>query len=377
LLKSDDVCLFAQSLCYPEGGGHFWVYLNWALGFLANGRRVWWMDSLDPNLSQERGSELVAILKQRLAPHGLADSLIVVSNNEEPLSWNPGTPDLSAAAPSSLLVNFRYGASRSVLDAFPRKALLDIDPGLLQHWAGEGQLKVQPHDLYFTIGETVGEPGSAIPDLGLRWHKVRPCVSLELWPPASPAPGAAFTTITHWSGMEWLHCENGASFDNSKRSGFMPFATLPTRTRAPLELAAYFGKYDQEDVDLLRGHGWKLRPSYEIASTPEGYASYIRDSLGEFSAVKPSCIHFQNAWISDRSVCFLASGKPVIVQNTGPSSYLPDAAGLWRFHDLEGAARALDAVMDDYDRQCRLARALAERYFCARTNAARILEIAG
>jgi len=104
------------------------------------------------------------------------------------------------------------------------------------------------------------------------------------------------------------------------------------------------------------------------------YASYIGQSLGEFSCAKPSCIRLQNAWLSDRTLCYLAAGKPAVVQHTGPSRFIPEAAGLFRFHDLPEAVSCLEGVMHDYENQCRLARALVEERFDARKVAAQLLQ---
>ncbi|HEY9528259.1 MAG TPA: hypothetical protein VIR02_14290, partial [Anaerolineales bacterium] len=95
----------------------------------------------------------------------------------------------------------------------------------------------------------------------------------------------------------------------------------------------------------------------------EAYQSYIQESRGEISAVKPSCIFFQNAWMSDRSLCYLASGKPVVVQNTGPSVYLPDGDGLLRFSDAEQAVAAIESINRSYLHHCQSARQIAEEYF--------------
>ncbi len=92
--------------------------------------------------------------------------------------------------------------------------------------------------------------------------------------------------------------------------------------------------------------------------------------------MKPSCIKLQNAWISDRSLCYLASGKPVVMQNTGPSSYLPSGDGLFCFSTPAEAAEALVTVNADYERHCRTAREIAETYFDARQTVERILDVA-
>ncbi len=117
-----------------------------------------------------------------------------------------------------------------------------------------------------------------------------------------------------------------------------------------------------------------MRHSHDVSSTPWEYQDYIQYSLGEFSCVKPSCIRLQNAWVSDRTLCYLASGKPAVVEHTGPSRFLPDAAGLFRFRDVGEAVRCLETAAADYEGQCRLARALAEEYFDAPKVVGSVLE---
>jgi hypothetical protein len=167
--------------------------------------------------------------------------------------------------------------------------------------------------------------------------------------------------------------DEGGWYPNEKRDGFLPFLELPRHTAEPLELALDFVPQDEDQI-LLREQGWQVRESVAVASTPWDYQRYIQESRGEFSCAKPSYVRLATAWVSDRSLCYLASGKPVVVQHTGPSRFLPDAAGLFRFRTAEEAARSLEAVAADYDRQCRLARALAEEYFDARTVVKRVLE---
>src|SRR5213076_1198138 len=116
----------------------------------------------------------------------------------------------------------------------------------------------------------------------------------------------------------------------------------------------------------LESHGWRVRDSREVAGSPEAYRSYLQRSRGELSCAKPSCMEFQNAWISDRTLCYLASGKPAVVQHTGPSSFLPDREGLFRFSTLAEAAAAFAAINGDYEHHCRAARRLAKEHFDAR-----------
>lgn len=348
-----------------------WVCLNWALAFRELGYAVIWLEVVKSSTHPHKLRTRLEALKTRLEPYGLADSVALCSpaGGPAPADIGGGCLDLDGAAEADLLVNLRNSTSSDVVGRFRRSALLDIDPGLLQLWMDAGEVEVAPHDVYFTIGETVGQPGAPFPDMGLAWHHTPPCVCLSWWP-ARPAPlEAPFTTVAHWNSAAWLD----PATPETKHDGFLPFLDLPRRVAYPLELALDLEDDDPECAGL-RERGWRVRTARTVASTPWDYQRYIQNSRGEFSCAKPSCMRLQNAWVSDRTLCYLASGKPAIVQYTGPSRYLPDREGLFRFRDLEEAAAALDAVTADYDRQCRAARALAEEHFDARKVAARLLE---
>jgi glycosyltransferase involved in cell wall biosynthesis len=184
--------------------------------------------------------------------------------------------------------------------------------------------------------------------------------------------------VAGWWAGEWIkEIVDGRVVlrENTKRVSFLEFADLPRLTSQPLELALYLADDDGEDRQLLEDRGWRVRHSREVAQTPERYQAYIQRSRGEISCAKPSCMQFQNAWVSDRTLCYLASGKPVVVQDTGPRSTLPNGLGMFRFSSLEEAAEALQAVNADYARHCRAARELAETYFDATKIARRILDI--
>jgi hypothetical protein len=279
--------------------------------------------------------------------------------------------DFEEAVEADLLLNLVYDIPP--VGRFRRSALVDIDPGLTQIWMSEGHMKVPHHDVYFTTGETVGRAGASVPDCGLRWHYTPPVVFLPVWPAQTRiGPTAAYTTVTNWWG-EWVEFR-GQAYQNGKRTGFLPFLDLPRRTTQPLELALCLGWDKDIESAMLREHGWRVQDAWEIAPTPWDYQHYIWNSLGEFSSVKPSCVRLQNAWVSDRTLCYLASGKPAVVQHTGPSRFLPERAGLFRFRDVEEAAQCLETVAADYDRQCKLARALAEEHFDAQKLVQRVLE---
>jgi glycosyltransferase involved in cell wall biosynthesis len=259
-----------------------------------------------------------------------------------------------------------------VVQRFRRSALIDTDPGLLQTWMTRGTVRVALHDTYFTIGETVGTPAARFPDCGVRWIYTPPPVFLPEWP-ATPINGAApYTTVAHWWGGTFEH--NGTTFWNEKRVAFLDYLELPARARVRLELAVCLAEYYEEYRQLMEPRGWRLREAWDVSSTPEEYRAYVQRSRGEFSCAKPAYVTLETAWVSDRTICYLASGKPAVVQYTGPSRFLPDADGLFRFRNLDEAAAALAAVEADYERHCRRARALAEEHFDSRRIVARVLE---
>lgn len=372
------VCLCANTLSYSEGGGHLWVYLNWALGLRALDVEVIWLEQIDPDATERETHDNVASLKDQLCHYGFAQSIALCSSNGETSKGGFSSNDLNVerAVEADLLLNFAYDISPRLVARFRRSALVDIDPGLTQTWASAGSLSLPKHDIYFTIGETVGKAGASFPDLGLKWEYTPPCVALDWWPPREAAPGASFTTVSQWWATDgdglWEE-DHGEVYENDKRSGFLPYLDLPRRTRQPLELALCLEE-DDEGWDVLRERRWRVRDAQDVARTPWSYQRYIQDSLGEFSCAKPSCVRFQNAWISDRTVCYLASGKPCIVQHTGPSSFLPDSSGLFRFRTMEEAVAFLDMAVADYGEQCHRARALAEEYFDARKVVRGVLE---
>jgi len=373
---STTVCLAANTLDYPEGGGHLWVHLNWALGLRSLGCEIIWLELVQPDTCPAVLRKWLTALKDRLARYGLQDSLALF-----PLATQPLPADLSCnclgpddVSRSDVLLNFRYDLPPELISGFRRTAMIDIDPGELQVWLSRGEIKLAPHTMYFTIGETVGCPEALFPDGGIKWQYTPPCVALDWWPPRWAPSEALFTTIAHWyGGDEDMDDLQGGYYADSKRTAFLAFLGLPGRLGRQFELALDMGADDEDQLMFWR-HGWRVRESISVASTPWDYQRYIQDSRGEFSCAKPHCVRLQNAWISDRSLCYLASGKPAVVQHTGPSRFLPDAAGLFRFRDLEEAVQHLETVLNDYEGQCRLARALAEEHFDAKKVVKSVLE---
>lgn len=369
---------------FPEGGGHFWVYMQYALGLLQSGCDVYWMEAFRSEGDEAADGVLLAPFLARMKRFGWEGRLLLYPSREPNVA--PGLPSAyfgrkraeaeSIFERADLLLNFHYAITPELLARFRRTALVDIDPGLLQFWVSRGQLAVPRHDLYFTTGETVGTAAAPFPDCGLKWIHIRPPISLEHWPCLFDPCAEAFTTVSNWDSDDWI-VDDQETYENTKRVAFLEFADLPCLTSQPLELALFLRtEKDWLDRRNLEERGWRIRPSREIAGTPEDYQAYVQGSRGEFSCAKRSCLKFQNAWVSDRTLCYLASGKPVVVQDTGPSSFLPNGEGMFRFSSLKEAAQAFAAINRDYGKHCRAARQIAQMHFDSKQVLGNILSAA-
>jgi hypothetical protein len=358
------VCIGASNtLRYPQGG-HLWVFINWALGFKANGCQIVWLDVIDPKDSIEVLQERVALLKSRLAPYGLANTVALVMPDGTPIEGEPA---------ADLLFDLRYDFPESLVKKFRRSALLDIDPGLLQVAMQNKHMNPAPHDVYFTIGESVGQSGSRFPSLGLNWVHIPPCISLEHWPKTSAPKDAAFSTVSHWYMNEWMVDEKGETYKNDKRSAFMPYLELPGEISSPLELAIHLNN-DPEEQKMLESHGWRIKEAHAVASTPSDFQNYVQNSLGEFGCAKPAYVKMQTSWISDRTLCYLASGHPAIIENTGPTKYFDGREGALRFSNFDEAIACFGEVEKNYAHHASAARGLAEKHFDAKKITAAVLE---
>ncbi|HTL55111.1 MAG TPA: hypothetical protein VL361_05500 [Candidatus Limnocylindrales bacterium] len=365
---------------FPEGGGHFWVYMQYVQGLRQLGCEVFWLERFRSTGNDKDDALLLAPFLARMERFGLKNNTILYSSNrpdatpEAFFNLNPALAE-EVFERADLLLNFHYAIAPTFLERFRRTALVDIDPGLLQFWISRRQLLVPAHDLYLTTGETVGTERARFPDCGLDWLTIRPPVCLEQWPYTFNSAAPAFTTVSNWDTDDWI-VDGKQVYENTKRVAFLPFAGLPRLTSQPLELALFLRtEKDFLEQGELEQIGWQVRHSRDVAANPEVYRDYVQQSRGEFSCAKRSCIEFQNAWISDRTLCYLASGKPAVVQHTGPSTFLPNGEGLFRFKTIEEAAAAFEEINSDYESHCLAARRIAQTWFDARNIARRILDL--
>lgn len=169
----------------------------------------------------------------------------------------------------------------------------------------------------------------------------------------------------------------GRVLSNSKRDGYFRYIELPKRARRPFELAAQIYPDDQtgvRDRERLQGHGWNLVDPWEVAGSPGAYQHYIAGSRAEIMCPKPIFRELKTGWFSDRSACYLASGRPVLAEDTGFTDYLPTGKGLLAFRDLSEAVAGVAEIDSNYAEHMQAARELAEEFFDYRKVLPKMLE---
>jgi hypothetical protein len=260
------------------------------------------------------------------------------------------------------LWNFHCSIRTPLLYEFKWKALLDVDPGHLQISAGYWDLGIEEHNVFFSVGSKINDRDCKIPKLGNDWHSVFPCVHVPLWRVAPPNRQAPITSVTQWTWGEDLPF-NGYMLSSSKRDAYLRFLDLPRRCSAKFILAANIDPKDiTGDRQLLTEHGWTLIHPHECARTVEQYQRFIRDSIAELGCAKSVYTALRTGWFSDRSAAYLASGRPVLAEDTGFRDHLPTGLGLLAFTTLDQAAEGVDELLRNYQRHQKAAREIAETY---------------
>lgn len=246
----------------------------------------------------------------------------------------------------------------------PILVYIDSDPVFTQIKVAKGQSGLlrllDLHDVHFSFGERVREEW---PDSPVNWLPTRQPVLLEQWATDEP-PREVFTTVMNWTSYKPIEHE-GRSY-GQKDQEFMRFIELPSRVDPVLEIAVNEGKTRSTPRELLVHRGWRVVDPDVVCPDLESYRDYVIGSAAEWSVAKNGYVEGKPGWFSCRSACYLAAGRPVVVQDTGFREILPTGEGLLGFDDVEEAAAGISDVAGDYRRHARAAREIASEYFDAR-----------
>jgi hypothetical protein len=237
----------------------------------------------------------------------------------------------------------------------PRSVFIDSDPAFTQLAISKGSGWYRDFfarfDHLFTFGANIGA-GAEVPTGDFTWHKTWQPVTIDAWRPTRP-PGSRFTTVMTWK------IESFTDVGGNKDEEFLRYLDLPTRTRQPFELAINGPR------TMLEAHGWPTVDAMAASRTPWTYRDFIHQSRAEFGIAKHTYVATRSGWFSDRTECYLASGRPALVQDTGWSAHLPAGEGLLAFATPEEALAGIDAINGDYTRHAARAAEIAREHFAA------------
>jgi len=366
---------------FLEFGGSTWVRLQYVLGLRKLGIDVYWvdrMDVVDPLETRRSVSYLTSQFRRRMEIFGLQDRYCIDYNHGEQFFGMTAAELDRTIDGTDLLLNLNgWLPDGSPLARVSRRVYIDVDPGFTQLWAVEhaADSGFDRHQFFFTVGQNVGAPSFTVPTHGIAWHTTVPPVVLEEWPSVVDQRCRSFSTVADWRGAQ--DAVFGGVHYGGKRSEFIRMLRLPHDSGQPIELALCIGMSESEDLGLLAGNGWIVLNAVQYAGDPESYREFIQTSRGEFSVAKNGYVRSRSGWISDRTACYLASGKPALVQSTGFEDSIPTGSGLLTFRDLPEAIAGIREINRNYVDHCRAARQLAESRFDSDRVLGRMLSIVG
>lgn len=353
----------------PAQGGASWAVLQYLLGLGRLGHSVHFVEPLEKSAVQPAGAPLAqsanaAYFRRVVATFGLDESsTLLLAGTEETVGVSYAQVR-DVARRADLLLNISgLLADDTLTGDIPLRVYLDLDPAFNQLWYATQHIDVRfdGHTHFVTIGQAIGEPQCPVPTCGRAWITTPQPVVLAHWPVAEHITYDGFTTIGNWRAYGSI--EHGGVFYGQKAHSLRPFMSLPTRTDAKFMVALAIHPGEERDLTALASNGWRLLDPAHVAGTPARYRRFVQGSRAEFGIAKAGYVAARCGWFSDRSICYLASGRPVIAQETAFSRFLPTGEGLFAFETIEDVLAGIEALNQDYDRHRRAARDLAEEYF--------------
>ncbi len=375
--------LFSGSIAgHPLGyGGNTWAFVQWLLGFRRLGFDVYYVEERRAGESMDERLKPVPFMesanahyfRQVIERFDLGDRAALL---EAGSSAHVGLSreDIEKVAGEVDLFLNQFGSYTSILGRVRRSVYLDLDPGHTQVWQDRYgvDMRLRGHDLYLTVGLNLGEPDCPLPTCGIPWEKTLFPIVLSEWETDDP-PGPAFTTVANWRDYGWI--EWRGVWYAQKAEAFKAVIDLPRRVSMPIEVCLSIADSDP-DLPILRANAWNLVLPRDRTRDPDSYRDYIQQSRGEFSPVRPICSLGKSGWFSDRSGCYLAAGRPVVMEDTGLGRHVPVGLGLLTYVDVETAAQCLEAVQRDYARHAAAAREFAREHLDSDRVLTRILKLA-
>jgi len=366
----------------PGQGGATWAVLQYVLGLLQLGHEVYFVEPILATAVRPSGSILPNSINgayfrsvaDEFHLRGKAGLLLAGASETVGLSYDDL---LTLGRRADALINISgMLTEEAIIASIPVRIYLDLDPGFNQLWQSQGiDMRLAGHTHFVTIGQAIGRTDCPVPTCGVSWITTLQPIVLEYWPGRATTEFDALTTVGNWRGYGSI-THNG-QFYGQKAHSLREYVSLPRRTDERFLLAMGIHPEERGDLELLNENGWRLLDPGEVAGTPPAYQRFIQRSKAEFGIAKSGYVAARCGWFSDRSVCYLASGRPVIAQQTGFSRFLPTGEGLLPFESIDDVLAAIEAIRSNYDRHSRAARALALEFFDSDKVLSRLLQLTG
>lgn len=374
-------CGFAAK--YREGGGNFSVPLQWMLGLRRLKQDAIWLELLPATADPKRDQACIENFQRQLRRHGLGGRYGLLYQTSP-----SATHDLEAMrcfgisrrelrerlSGPNVLLNLSYSLHPPFLLNFERRIFCDLDPSEIFYWMTKMEMGQSHHHEFWTIGLNAPARDCLLPRTGLKWNTFYPLVDTDLMRAQTRPATRKLTTIGQWYWGGAVEVD-GKFPDLSKKFAFEPYLDLPRRVPGAIfELAMNINAADPE-ADRLRRHGWRLVDPHRMARTPRIYRRYLAGALAEFTAVKGVDVSWRTGWLSDRAAAFLASGRPVVTEDTGAGAYLPTESGFFFVRNADEAEAAVHQVLGRWAGLSKKARSCAVEFFDSKKNLRKILGI--
>ena len=341
----------------PWQGGATWAVMQYVLGLRALGHDVWFIEPAGEEIDRR-------YVREALRTFELEDRAAFLLAGSQRTLGVPYDRLRSQSFDAHLNVSgmLRDG---NLVDRIPVRIYLDLDPAFNQIWHDVERIdmRLDGHTHFVSVGQSIGSPGCRVPTCGVSWIPALPPVHLGSWPRAVGGEGD-YTTVGHWRSYGSVMAEGWQL--GQRAHSMRELLALPARVRPRLTVALAIDPGEATDLDALGRHGWRLLDPAVAAGTPSRYRSFIQSSRAEISIAKSGYVTSRCGWFSDRSACYLSSGRPVVAQDTGLNGALPTGRGLLLFRGLDEAVRAIEDIESDYVGHAEAARELAVEHLDAR-----------
>ena len=354
-------------------GGMAWHHLQYVIGLARLGHEVYFVEDSDDypscydptrHTTDTDPTYGLEFAKQTFNRVGLGDRWAYYDAHTQ--RWHGPCKDgiREICETSDLLLNISgINPLRPWVMKIPVRVLIDTDPVFtqLRHLSDPSvRRQALKHTAFFSFGENIGSDISNVPDDHLPWQPTRQPIVLDAWHVTPGPEDGKFTTVMQWDSYTAQEY-NGKRY-GMKSESFGPYMDLPEKVGSIFELA--LGN-PTAPGDLLRSKGWLLRDPLEVTKDPWTYQSYIKNSKAEFSVAKHGYVISRSGWFSERSAAYLASGRPVLVQDAGFSDWLKTGSGVISFNTIEEALFGIEDINNHYEFHCQAARGIAKEYFDA------------